>query len=323
MGVDNSDMKSVLEGFSLQCKQAMDLPKGMYVSGDVSNVVILGMGGSAIAGDVVKALMHDSNVPVHVVRDYLLPSFVSMDSLVFAVSYSGNTEETLEATKTALKRNAKVIGISCGGAMQGLVKKHIKVPAGLQPRCALGTMLFPILGVLSNSKLIEIKAADITETLTLLENKAQFQERAKVIVKLMKGRTPLIYSSETLRPVAMRWKTQFNENGKMAAYFNTFSEMTHNEICSYESMRRGEDVVIMFKDTMDHPRIQKRMELSKAIMKENADVIEVAAKGISLLARMLSTIHLGDWTAYYAALDRRVDPTPVGIIEKLKKMMEE
>ena len=322
MSSDNSDMKSVLEGFARQCKDSMQLPKGMFVSGEISDIVILGMGGSAITGDIIKSLMGDSKTPVHVVRDYCIPSFVNEETLVFAISYSGNTEETLEATKAAMKRNAKVIGISSGGAMQGLVKKHIRVAEGFQPRCALGMMLFAVLGVLSNSKLIEIKTGDVNEALSLLENSAEFQERAKTIVKLMKGRTPTIYASENLRAVAMRWKTQYNENAKAPASFNTFSEMTHNEICQFGSLKRNEDVAILLKDTQDHARIQKRMEISKALMKENVDVIEVGVRGTSLLSRMLCTIHLGDWVAYYAALDRRVDPTPVEIIERLKKQME-
>jgi glucose/mannose-6-phosphate isomerase len=322
MGFDDHDMMKVLEDFPRQCKTAMELPKGMFVSGEIRNVVIVGMGGSGISGDLVKALLHDSKIPIHVVRDYSLPGFVDEHSLVFAVSYSGKTEETIAATKDAIKRNAKVVGIASGGDILQLCKRSIKIPvADLQPRCALGYVFFPILGVLANSQLIQVKTGDITETLKILENKAEYQERARTIVKILKERTPIIYSSEALRPIAMRWKTQFNENGKAPAFFGTFAEMSHNEICSFEEMKRAQYVVILLKDVFDNERIQKRMDLSKGIVKEFVDVIEVPTKGQSLLARIFSTIYLGDWASFYYALDKRKDPTPVKAIDKLKKGM--
>jgi glucose/mannose-6-phosphate isomerase len=321
MGFDDHNMAKVLEDFPKQCRQAIELPKGMFVSGEISNIVILGMGGSGIVGDLIKAVLHESKLQAHIVRDYALPGFVDEHSLVFAVSYSGKTEETVAACKEALKGGAKVVGIASGGDILQLCKKSIKIPGELQPRCALGYLFFPILGVLANSQLIEVKSQDVAEMLKVLESKAEYQERARTIVKIMKERTPLIYSSEALKPVAMRWKTQFNENGKAAAFYNTFSEMSHNEICGFEEMRRQQYVVLMLRDVFDHERIQKRMDLVKAMLKEQVDVVEIPTKGQSLLARLFSTIHLGDWVTYYYALDKRKDPTPVKAIEKLKKQM--
>ena len=321
MGFDDHNMMKVLEGFPKQCRQAMELPKGMFVSGEINTIVIIGMGGSGIVGDLVKTVLHDSKLQVHVVRDYSLPGFVDEHSLVFVVSYSGKTDETVAACKEAIKRNAKVVGIASEGDVLQLCKRSVRIPAEMQPRCALGYLFFPILGVLANSQLIEVKGADVTEMLKILENKAEYQERARTIVKIMKERIPIIYSSELLRPVAMRWKTQFNENGKAPAFYNAFSEMSHNEICGFEEMRRQQYVVLMLKDVFDHERIQKRMDLAKAMMKEYVDVVEIPTKGQSLLARLFSTIYLGDWVSFYYALDKRKDPTPVKAIEKLKKGM--
>ncbi len=321
MTLDSQRMSSVLEQFPSQCRKALELPKGMYISESIQNIVVLGMGGSGIVGDLTKAIMHNQSTPVFVVRDYSLPQFVGKNSLVFAVSYSGKTEETVEALKEAIRRKAKIIGISTGGEVQTLCRLHIRIPTDLQPRCALGYLFLPILGVLVNSKLLDIPHSDVTETLSLLGNVDEFKERAKTMVKLLKGRIPLIYSSELLRPAAMRWKTQFNENAKIPAFFNTFSEMTHNEICSLEAMKRSEMVAIMLRDGMDHAHIQKRMQLCKEIMKGTIDVIEVAPRGTSLLARLLSCIYLGDWVSYYTAMERGADPTPVFAIEDLKKRM--
>ncbi len=321
MGFDDHNMMKVLEDFPRQCRAAMELPKGMFVSGEIHNIVIIGMGGSGIVGDLIKTVLHDSKLQAHVVRDYSLPSFVDEHSLVFAVSYSGKTEETVAACKEGLKRDAKVVGIASGGDILQLCKRSVKIPAEMQPRCALGYLFFPILGVLANSQLIEVKSADVTEMLKILENKAEYQERARTIVKILKERTPIIYSSEFLKPVAMRWKTQFNENGKAPAFFNTFPEMSHNEICGFEEMKRQQYVVLLLKDVFDHEQVQKRMDLAKGMMKEFVDVVEIPTKGQSLLARIFSTVYLGDWVSFYYALDKRKDPTPVKAIEKLKKQM--
>ena len=322
MGFDDFGMMSVLEDFPKQCRQALELPRGMFVSAEgIKNIVILGMGGSAIGGDLIRMIMQESKVPVHVVRDYSLPGFVDEHSLVFAVSYSGKTEETVSSCKEALKRNAKVVGIATGGDVLQLCKRAVKVPAGLQPRCAIGYMFFSILGVLANSQLIEIRNTDISEMFKILENKDEFKERAKTIVKILKGRTPVMYSSEFLRPIAMRWKTQFNENGKIGAFYNAFPELNHNEICGFEDMKRTQYVVIMLRDIFDHERIQKRMDITKDLIKEHVDIIEVPSKGQSLLARMFSLIFLGDWVTYFHAIDKRTDPTPVRAIENFKKKM--
>ncbi len=321
MGFDDHNMMKILDEFPKQCRAAMELPKGMFVSGKIEEIIVIGMGGSGIGGELVKTLLHDSAVKVHVVRDYVLPGFVDEHSLVFAVSYSGNSEETVAACKEAIKRNAKVIAIASGGELLQLCKRQVKIPGEMQPRCALGYLFFPILGILANSNLIDVKNTDITEMLGILENKTEYQERARTIVKIMKGRIPIIYSSEQLKPVAMRWKTQFNENGKAPAFYNTFSEMTHNEICGYEEMKRQQFVVLLLKDVFDHERIHKRMDVAKMMMKENVDVIEIPTKGQSLLARVFSAVYLGDWTSVYYALDKRKDPTPVKAIDTLKKGM--
>lgn len=321
MAIDAENMAQVLGQFPRQCGEALELPKGIYVSGKVASIVILGMGGSGIVADLTATLMRGQKIPVHVVRDYALPGFVNKDSLVIAVSYSGRTEETIAACREAIEREAKVVGVSSGGDIQALCQKHIKIPEGLQPRAALGYLLLPVLGLLSNSKLIEISHEDITEALTILSNVAEFRQRGQTIVKLLKGRIPIIYASELMRPIAMRWKTQFNENAKVPAFYNAFPEMNHNELCSYESMKREEMAVLLLKDPQDHERIRKRMDICREMMKQTVDVIEVAPRGKSLLARMLSFIYLGDWASYYAAIERKVDPTPVHIIQKLKREM--
>jgi len=321
MVLDKSNMLEVINSFPEQCKKALGLPKGITAKGEVTSIVVCGMGGSAIGGDLLKAYLSTAKLPVFVVRDYKVPSFVDQYSLVFAVSYSGNTEETLSAFHDAKKKGAQIIAVTSGGELAKLAEKVIKIPSGIQPRAALGYTFFPILGILYNTNLIDVQNADLNEMLALINKQETIQDEAQEIAKQIQGKTPLIYASESLKPVAFRWQTQINENAKYPAYHSTFSEMNHNEINSFQSMERNKFIAILLRDPKDHPQIRKRMDICKEIMERNIDVIEVNVKGSSVLARIFSTIYLGDYMSYYLALRQRVDPTPVEVIEWLKKQL--
>ena len=322
MPLDSQNMLQVIKDFPAQCREALGLPKGISVSGEISNIVVLGMGGSAIGGDLLKIYLSNVNIPVYVNRDYKVPNFVNETSLVFAVSYSGNTEETLSAYKDASSRNAKIIGITSGGKLAEECEKVIKIPSGLQPRAALGYLFFPMLGVLHNTNIIRVKNDDLNELMDILMDTEKFNDEGEALAKKLKEKIPIIYASEALGAVAMRWKTQINENAKMAAFCNVFSEMNHNEIAGYKGMDR-KFVAIMIRDNYDNERIKKRMDICQEIMEVTADVEEVQTEGESLLSRMFSAIYLGDFVSYYLALWNRVDPSPVEIIEEMKKKLVE
>jgi len=321
MVIDKSNMLEVLDNFPKQCKDALALPKGIMVKGEVTSIVVCGMGGSAIGGDLLKMYTNETKLPVFVVRDYKVPEFVDNYTLVFVVSYSGNTEETLSAFHDAKKKNANIIAITAGGQLHKEASKTIRIPSGLQPRAAIGYLFFPMLGVLYNSNLIDVKNADLNEMLVLLSQNQGIKETAEQLAKKIQGKIPIIYSSELLKPVAYRWQTQINENAKYPAYHSSFSEMNHNEINAFRNMERKKFIPILIRDEKDHPRIKRRMDVCKQIMERNVDVEEVHIKGSSLLARMFYTIYLGDYTSYYLALRERVDPTPVEVIEWLKKQL--
>lgn len=323
MPIDKSNYLAVLEDFPAQCRNAMALPKGVTVSGEIGTVVVTGMGGSAIGGDFLKSFMRDTNVPVFVNRNYHLPNFVDKYTLVFAVSYSGNTEETLSAFNEAKERGAKTIAITSGGKLAELCEKTIKVPENFQPRAALGYLFFPILGVLHNAGIANVKNEELNETLKMVKDTEKYKDTAQELVKKIDDRIPVIYSSELLGPVAYRWKTQFNENAKIPAFYHLFPEMNHNELVGFAGMDRQKFVVIMIRDDQDDERIRRRMDICKELMEEHVDVIEVHAEGKSLLARMISTSYLGDFTSYYQAIRNRVDPAPVDIITKLKDKLAE
>jgi glucose/mannose-6-phosphate isomerase len=322
MTLDSQNMLQAIKDFPAQCRAALNLPKGISVPDQIDHIVVIGMGGSAMGGDLLKIYMADSDIPVLVNRDYKLPRFVNENSLVFAVSYSGNTEETLASLEDAKARNAKIIGITSGGKLAGECEKVITIPSGLQPRAALGYTFFPMLGVLHNSNIVRVKNEDLNEMMDILKQTDKFDSYGEELSKKLKEKIPLIYASEALGAIAMRWKTQINENAKMPACHNVFSEMNHNEIAGYKSMDH-KFVAIILRDKHDNDRIKKRMDICKDIMEQYVNVEEVETQGESLLARMFSIIYLGDFVSYYMALWNRMDPSPVEIIEAMKKKLVE
>ncbi|MBL7054641.1 bifunctional phosphoglucose/phosphomannose isomerase [Candidatus Woesearchaeota archaeon] len=322
MPLDSQNMLETIEDFPRQCREALELPRGETISRGFTNIIVTGMGGSAIGGDLLKSYMHNSKIPVFVNRDYKMPNFVDESSLVFAVSYSGNTEETVSAAQDAVERKAKVIGITSGGKLVDICEKIIKVPSGYQPRAALGYLFFPMLGILHNSGAINVKNSELNEMLNILKKKEEFKKNAEELAKKLREKIAVIYSSELLMPAAYRFKTQINENAKMPAFFNVFSEMNHNEINAFKGMDR-KFTAILIKDAQDNERIQKRMDICREIMEERIDVEEISGQGEYLLSRLFSAIYLGDFVSYYLAILNRTDPSPVEVIERLKKQLVE
>ena len=320
MTLDSQNMLQVIKDFPKQCREALGLPKGISASGEINNIVIAGMGGSAMGGDLLKVYLSNTNIPVYVNRDYKVPNFVDENSLVFAVSYSGNTEETLSALNAAKEKKAQIIGITSGGKLAEECEKVVNIPSGLQPRAALGYLFFPMLGILHNTNIIRVKNDELNEMMDILKQTDKFNDAGEALAKKLKEKIPIIYASEALGAIAFRWKTQINENAKMPAFYNVFSEMNHNEIAGYKSMDPKFSVV-MIQDKNDNDRIKKRMDICKEIMEEYVEVEEVETQGESLLARMFSAIYLGDYVSYYMALWNRVDPSPVDIIEGMKKKL--
>ena len=322
MPIDNSNMLKVIEDFPQQCKTAMELPKGMAVSGKIDKIVVAGMGGSAVSGDLLKTFMHDSKIPVFVVRDYKVPNFVDEKTLFFAVSYSGNTEETLSAFEDASRKNAKIIAVTGGGQLGAMAKKVIKIPGGLQPRSALGYLFFPVLGVLSNSGIIDVKNNELEELFSILSKADEFKAAGERLAKKIQNKIPIVYSSELFGAVAYRWKTQLNENSKVAAFHHVFAEMNHNELVGYQSMNKNDFISIFIRDKFDSERIKKRMDITKEIISSKVDVEEIFTRGEHLLSRIFSGVYCGDFASYYLALANKIDPTPVTVIENLKKKLK-
>ncbi len=335
--LDPAAMYRCIADFPAQAEEAYAIGKSFKApkfSGSASSILITGLGGSAIGGDLLRAYLgNEINVPVIVNRHYTLPKFVGKKTLVIASSYSGNTEETLSALKEALHRKARVLCISTGGDLTKLARKHklpcIAIPGGLQPRAALGYSFFPLLVTLANAGFITPKDKDIKETLALLKTKAieygnpESSTNAPLqLAEKIKGKLPIVYSSsERLDAVNLRWRGQIEENAKQLAYGNLLPEMNHNELVGWNMLKDllAQTFVVFLRDRGDHPRVSVREDITKSIVAQySSGVSEVWSEGISLLARMFFLIQFGDWMSYYLAILNNQDPTPVKAIDHLK-----
>ena len=316
-------------------KHALGLP--LPACEGVSNIVILGMGGSAIGGSLLRSLLaEECPAPILSNRDYQLPAFVGPDTLVIASSYSGNTEETLAALTVAQQRGAKVVSISSGGEIAELTEKS----GGLawlfdydgQPRAALGFSLLLPLGLLVRLGMVRDFSADVEEaTRVLRQQQARLDSRSPVIsnpAKRLAGqmldRMVLLFAADPLTPVARRWRGQIAENGKAWAQFEQLPEMNHNAVVGLEHPEALIDrsFVLFLESPLSHTRNRRRAELTRRMfMSAGYSTDIVRACGESRLAQMLSTLHYGDYVSFYLAIAYGVDPSPVQPITWLKEQL--
>ncbi len=318
--IDKEDMKGLLKRFPEQVVDGYELG-GKTAVEDIDKIMIAGMGGSALSGEILLSYL-DEKIPIFINKDYTLPNFVDSHTLVFAISYSGNTEETIEAYRDAIRRGCKLVVITSGGKLDILARKNshplVLVPRGIQPRLTYGYIFFAILRVLANSKIIKTMEKEVTGLYATLKQDV-FMKRGEELAEHLVGRIPIIYASQAMAGVAYKWKINFNENSKIHAFCNVIPEMNHNEILGYTDLN-GDYYGIILKNDTDHVRVKLRMDLTKKIMKEKGvEVTEIGITGANHLSKLFSAIYIGDWVSYFLSIKNNVDPTPVKIIETLKK----
>ncbi len=329
MAADRAQTADVLAGFPSQCRDGLARGERVPVDGfrGFTRVVPLGMGGSGIAGALLGSILPIEVVPV---RDYTLPPWIGSESLAVALSYSGDTEETLAAFDAARSRTKRLLAVTSGGELGRLCARDgipwIEIPTGYQPRAALGYLLFPLLGLSRRLGL----APDVGEALAVLDRLASEldpggeENEAQALARALEGRVPLVYGAGPTGPVAYRWKTQLNENAKAPAFWGELPELCHNEVVGYELASRllPQGTVVFLRARGDHPRVGKRVEILGELLAERGlGWTEVWARGEGSLAQLLSLLYLGDWTSYYLALLHGVDPAPVAIIGELKNRL--
>jgi glucose/mannose-6-phosphate isomerase len=335
--LDVSGVLDHLHQFPEQCRLAWErvLKFGLppeYSS--VDKVVILGMGGSAIGGDIVRRLaLAESRVPVWVHRDYGLPPFVDGNTLVIASSYSGNTEETLSAFTTSLKTPAKKLAITSGGRLKQLAEKEgvpvFSIDYKAPPRAAFPHSFVPLVGIFQKLGLLGDKSADLEQALKvlnqlsegLLETTPLVANPAKRLAARLRGNLAVIYGGELLSEVARRWKTQFNENSKAWAFFELFSELNHNAVAGYQFPPEIKDriFVVLLHSHLLSPRYRLRYEATAELLTKSGISHEVVeAGGETALAQVMSLVLFGDYVSFYLAMLNETDPTPVAAIDFVK-----
>jgi len=297
-----------------------------------SLLAVIGMGGSAIGGDLLRDLLYNqSDVPIYTCRDYHLPAWVGPNSLVIAVSYSGNTEETLMAFSEAFKRGCKLVAITSGGILGQLCTELkvpiVRIPKGYPPRAALPYLFIPmcVLGErvgLAKGLIDQAKKA----AKTLRSMLVSIREKAKRIAKRLVGTIPVIYGFGIFKSVAYRLKTQFNENSKVPSFANWFPALNHDEVVGWEGEEELlEKFSVILIRSQDEPlEIKRRIELTREVaLHKVSEILEIWSKGKTPLEQMMSVLLLGEIASICLALLRRVDPLKVRTIDIIKKHMLE
>lgn len=343
---DLQSMNANLLHFQHQVEHAKELGSSISSDlffGDISEVFILGMGGSAIGGDLLKSIVHQStgdSLRITVNRSYELPAYLSPSSLVIASSYSGNTEETLTTFEKAIQKTDNLFAITSGGKLEKICKErnipYLKLPSGFQPRAAIAYSFFGLLYLIMHNNLVNddfnyqmrLSISELSNNLKKLTEKYSAHEMSNPAFKLANnlfGQIPIIYSAVgMLDSVNMRWKGQFNENAKSLCFNNFIPEMNHNEISGWvlptDLIERFR--IILLRDKSVNQRIKVRMDAVKDIYKDmGLQVDEYYGVGEHFLTRVFDLIHLGDWASYYLAILNKQDPMAIPLIMKLKEIL--
>jgi len=338
--VDRDGMLAHVGALHEQCREAwtgvraLELPSH-YLG--ANKVVIAGMGGSAIGGDLAAEVASpESPIPILVLRDYELPAHVDRHTLVIGSSYSGNTEEALAAFEAAHERDCMLVALATGGRLAELARAWnvplVSFQYRSQPRAAMGSMLVSLLGILRTLGIVGDLTAALNEATALMAERMrelepgslQAYNPAKRLALDIHGRVPLIVGAGPLAPVARRWKTQFNENSKGWSYFEVIPEMDHNAVSGthFPSGAAEQMCVLFLTGAAVHPRNRLRFELTQQVFQDLGILCRrVEAPGRTTLAQILTAIQLGDYVSVYLAALYGTDPTAIDDIVGLKRRM--
>lgn len=339
---DPQDMLARISELPQQCRDAWANAQSLQFPAQYHQaeaVVILGMGGSAIGGDLLRTLLgSECPVPIIVNRDYTVPAFVNGRTLAIASSYSGDTEETLAALEAARQAGAVLLAIATGGKLATRARE-LNVPLltfdyRAQPRAALGHSIVALISIVCRLGLVSDKEADLDEAVAVMEswqkeiNEAVplAENAAKKLAVKLHQHLSVVYGAGHLSEVARRWKGQFNENAKAWAFFEQLPEMNHNALAGAEfpADLAEKIVAVMLTSSLDHPRTRVRFQITQEIFGRRGVSCEVVeAHGSSRLAQMLSAIHFGDYVSFYLAMLYGVDPTSLEVVDYLKRRLAE
>lgn len=336
--IDKSNFRQFILDTPNQFKAGIDLGKEVKLNKTFDSLTVSGMGGSALPANLLKTYcnnLFETNkaikpFEIHINRFYsLLEKSKNANTLNIIASYSGNTEETLASLKEVRKLNLPFIGLSSGGEVERLCKEygmpHIKLPIpypNYQPRMGTGYFFGAMFKILVNHGLLPDLTSEIIVSAEKFNGYMQsYEEKGKNLAKTLINKTPVIYASLQYKYTAMVWKIKLNENAKTPAFWNFFPELNHNEMVGYTNPQ-AKFFIVMLKDNSDNPKNLRRYQPTSELLKQNGiDSVIIDMDGNDLFSKMFLSITLSDWTSYYLALEYKQDPTPVDMVEKLKKIL--
>jgi glucose/mannose-6-phosphate isomerase len=337
--LDNKGMMSLVETFPAQMQEAWSLGKEFADSlrkDDYSRILLCGMGGSAIAGDMVRSCLGNGlEVPLVVSRRYDIPAYLARGALCIVSSYSGNTGETLLSYEAVRPHAKTLIAVTGGGKLEELCSRDriplCKIPSGMPPRAAIAYSFFPTLLAVNAAGLCRASEEEFFTAKAHLEqvcteySLTHEGNRAVQVAQALQGRIPFVYSAGILcEAVARRWCCQINENSKSLAHFASFTELNHNEIVGWECPAHllKNIAIVSLEDEQDHELAKRQRDICLGIVEPlSAGVLRIETIGDNRMARVLSAMILGDFASVYLALLNGVDPTPVEKIEYLKSQL--
>lgn len=336
--LDPSNFRQMILEAPGQFRVGFELGKSAIVKGKFTSIEISGMGGSALPGNLLRVYLSDHfrrfdgkhPIAIYQNRFYGLPhEAYQKECLNFMCSYSGNTEETVTAFEEAIKNKLPSVGISAGGKVEAMCREHgiphIKLPIpfpNFQPRVGTGYFFGAIFGVLVKLGMTADTCYElIAEAESLAREMLMLEEKGRLLSLKLVGKTPVVYANPRYKAVAMIWKIKMNENAKTPAFWNFFPEMNHNEMVGFTNPQR-KFFLCLLRDGDDDPKNVKRFEVTARLLEERGISSEIVDMGEgSVFTKMFRTIFLGDWTSYHLALSYGVDPTPVDMVEELKKLL--
>ena len=335
--LDSKDMHGLIAAMPEHLQDGLRIGKEASLTGikpsNVEVILVAGMGGSAIAGDIARSfLTNEIRIPLLVIRNYRLPAYTGKSALVICSSYSGNTEETISAYNEAKSRGAQVLAITSGGELAQKAGEDnypvVKIAGGLPPRAALGYSFSALLAILSRLGFCDDHTAELSDTIAELRNRLKEYDIANIsnpaldLANYFHGSLPFIYAGcEKLEAVATRFRGQINENAKSLAFTNFIPELNHNEIVGWHNLQCADDKfrILILEDEDDHKRIKARIEIvSEYLSQKGIGVKILDSEGKSPLERIFNMIQYLDFTSYFLSLLNGVDPFPVVAIDYLK-----
>lgn len=329
--LDKSKFNEAIKTFHEQFAKANKFTDGIKVTGEFNRVVICGMGGSAMPGDLLKAYLASikiKHIKIDIHRTYGLPHDIDKKTLIFASSYSGNTEEVVDSLNAALEAKSRIVAFSRGGKIEKIAQEnnipYVRYPEDgpeFQPRNAIGYSFAAMAFILMNSNIIENNRRDILALDDFLNN-LDIEKRAEKLATQINDRMPVVVTADEYEYTTGRIiRIKFNENAKQGASNYSIPEMNHNRMVGFTTDAEKYHVLI-FKDPQSHQRINLRIDTMKPLLEQaGANVTEIELLGENFIQKMFYGILYGDWLTYYKALLNGIDPTPVDMVEEFKKML--